>query len=90
MNSNHNHNLDYYLSLPYPIEIVPITQDEGGGFEAFIPQLGRMSLTGAGETPEDAIASLNKVKETVFSIWLNEGFPIPMPERKSPIPAIHR
>lgn len=73
-------NLEEYLSLPYRIEIVPIPQKLGGGYEAFIPQLGRATMTGCGETPEEALRSLNEVKETVFTIWLEQNIPIPQPE----------
>jgi predicted RNase H-like HicB family nuclease len=72
--------IDYYLSLPYRIEIVPIPQNLGGGYEAFIPQLGRSTVTGCGETPEEALHSLSEVKETVFTIWIEQNTPIPLPE----------
>lgn len=76
-------NLNYYLSLPYRIEIVPIPKNLGGGYEAFIPQLGRSTVTGCGETPEEALLSMNEVKETVFLIWIEQNTPIPLPESES-------
>ena len=63
----------YYCSLPYRIEIVPIPEDLGGGYEAYLPELGRNAMTGAGETPEEALQSLREVKVTVFTIALEEG-----------------
>jgi hypothetical protein len=48
----------YYLSLPYAIEIRPLSDMEGGGFHAIIPRLGRYSAVGDGETAEAAYADL--------------------------------
>ncbi|MEW6238479.1 MAG: toxin-antitoxin system HicB family antitoxin [Candidatus Omnitrophota bacterium] len=79
-----NRDLNYYMSLPYKIEIEPLREEDGGGFEAFIPQLGRMTMTAAGDTEEEAIQILREVKETLFSHWIEEGFPIPEPEEESP------
>jgi len=51
-------NLDYYMKLPYTIEVVPIPESQGGGCTARLPQIGRFAITGDGETPEEAINSL--------------------------------
>jgi predicted RNase H-like HicB family nuclease len=75
--------LNYYMSLKYKIEIEAIAPEDGGGWEAFIPQLGRLTMTGAGETPEEALQCLEEVKETIFTMCLEEGTPIPEPERSS-------
>ncbi len=72
-----NRDLNYYMLFPYKIEIEPFSEEDGGGFEALIPQLGRMTMTGAGETPQEALQCLEEVKETIFSMWLEEGFDIP-------------
>ena len=44
--------LNYYLNLPYKIEIVQIPPDEGGGFSARLPLFGQ-SIVGGGETREE-------------------------------------
>ena len=71
--------LDYYLSLNYPIEIKKIPDEEGGGYVATIPQLGRYAFVGDGDTVEEALANLQKVKKYLFEKYLNEGIPIPEP-----------
>ena len=49
--------LEYYLALPYAIEISPIPQDDGGGYCARLPQFGVAGIIGDGETIEEALAS---------------------------------
>ena len=66
-------NLEYYLSLPYSIELTP---DEEG-FVATIPDLpGCMS---SGLTPLEAIDGLNDAKELWIAGRLEKNQPIPEP-----------
>ncbi|HPC36669.1 MAG TPA: toxin-antitoxin system HicB family antitoxin [Candidatus Marinimicrobia bacterium] len=73
--------LDYYMSLNYPIEIIKIPEEEGGGYMATIPQLGRNVFVGDGETIEEAIKMLDFVKEEWFKTYLERGREIPLPEK---------
>ncbi len=77
---SNNDKLKYYMSLKYNIEISPIPIEDGGGFEAFIPQLGRLTMNGCGETPCEALQNLDEVKESLFSMWLKKGLDIPEPK----------
>lgn len=72
--------LDYYMTLPYTIEVVPIPESLGGGFTARLPEIGRLAITGDGETPEEAIKNLEEVKHERFSEYLKKGLKIPKPE----------
>ena len=72
--------LKYYMNLPYKIEIRAIPKAEGGGYVARLPELGRFTLAGDGDTPEEAIRSLNEIKEIMFNEWLEQGISIPEPE----------
>lgn len=74
-----NKNLDYYMTLPYTIEIIPIPEDQGGGFVARLPQLNRFAITGDGETPMEAIINLNKTKKCHFKKYLEKKILIPEP-----------
>ncbi len=58
--------LEYYMALPYVIEITPIRDTLGGGFSATIPQLGRLAMAGDGETVDEALADLENVKRERF------------------------
>ena len=73
--------LDYYLSLRYPVEIIPIPEDEGGGYMARIPQFGD-AIVGDGNTPEEALADLEEFKKERFFDFLKEGKLIPEPEKE--------
>ncbi len=56
------------MGLNYPIEILKIPADEGGGYYACIPQLGRDVFLGDGETVEEAMNNLQRVKKEWFEI----------------------
>ena len=71
--------LDYYMGLNYPIEIRKIKEEEGGGYMATIPSLGKYAFVGDGETGEEALKSLDEIKEYLFEKYLQEGIPIPEP-----------
>jgi len=68
--------LEYYLNLPYKIIIEPIKKEEGGGFSARLAQFG-MSVTGDGETAEEAIETLEEHKQIAFKRFLAEGKQFP-------------
>ena len=53
-------NLEYYLNLPYKIEVTPILDSLGGGFSASLPEVGRRAVVGDGETIDEAIKNLEK------------------------------
>jgi antitoxin HicB len=72
--------LNGYLSLPYKIEIVPIAEDEGGGYLARLPQFGVLGIVGDGETKEEALADLAESQKERFQKYLEEGLEIPEPE----------
>jgi len=71
--------LNYYLNLKYSIEINPIPEEEGGGYEACIPQLGRYAFVGDGDTIEEALKSLEEIKKDIFEDWYKRGKEIPEP-----------
>lgn len=73
-------NLEYFMALPYRIEIQPIPESIGGGYEASIPDLGKYSVCAHGETIEEAIRELQTVKEERLRSYLEEALTIPEPE----------
>ena len=72
--------LDYYLALPYRMEVLPIPEKEGGGFLARLPQFGKLGIIGDGESPEEAIRDLNVNKKLRLARYLAEGLEIPEPQ----------
>jgi antitoxin HicB len=70
-----NKNLEYYLSLPYTIELKP---DEDGYWFAKIPLL-KGCITN-GESRADALEMLDDAKKLWLETALTLGMPIPEPE----------
>jgi antitoxin HicB len=69
--------------LKYPVIISPLSEDDGGGFLATVPDLpGCMS---DGETPEEAIANV----QDAIAVWLEAaqdlGREIPAPSKVAEI-----
>lgn len=61
----------------YPIEIRPLTDEEGGGFLATFPDLpGCMA---DGETPEEAVADARGAFACWMEAHLADGRPVPTP-----------
>jgi len=75
-----NKDLEYYLKLPYKILVESIPEEDGGGLIARLPELGRYVIVGDGETAEEAIQNMSKIKEALLKEWLEEGVSIPEPE----------
>ena len=72
--------LTYYAKLRYKTVITPIPEDEGGGFEASIPQLGSYAFIGEGETSGEALKDLEKTKREYFKEFMKKGIEIPEPD----------
>jgi antitoxin HicB len=70
-----NKTLEYYLSLPYTIEIIPDVED--GGYVARIKELPGC-LTQA-DTWEELIRMIDEAKEGWLEVALEYGHPIPEP-----------
>lgn len=75
--------LNYYMKLPYMMEISVIPKEKGGGFEAAIPDLGRYAFVGQGEKIEEAIQDLEETKKENFKSLLHKNVDIPEPDRST-------
>ena len=67
-------NIDYYMSLPYTIELIP--EPEGGWFVGVKELPGCMTDV---NTPEEAVSEIRAVMHGWLEIALEEGHPIPEP-----------
>ncbi|MFM9859010.1 type II toxin-antitoxin system HicB family antitoxin [Pseudoxanthobacter sp. M-2] len=66
-------------SLVYPVTIEPLSEADGGGFVAFVPDLpGCMS---DGTTPEEALANVQDAIATWIEAARDVGHPVPSPTR---------
>lgn len=77
-----NSKIEDYKSMKYKIEITPIPEEEGGGYEAYIPDLGRYTVCATGDTVEEAINNLNEVKSNHLERWIKENKRIPVPKQE--------
>ena len=71
--------LDYYLSLPYRMEIIPDMEE--GGYTAKFPELPGC-LTCA-ETIEELVESANDAKKVWLTSALEDGIEIAEPQKNS-------
>jgi antitoxin HicB len=67
--------LDHYLALDYPIEL--IRDSEQGGYFARHPDL--LGCTAEGSTPEEAVRNLDESRELWLEARLDSGHPVPEP-----------
>jgi len=74
--------LNRYMRLSYDVVISKIPHNQGGGWHVCIPRLGRHASCADGETPEDALESLEEIKKMLLREYLEEGVKIPEPERE--------
>jgi len=72
--------LEYFMSLTYPIVVEELPDYEGGGYIAYIPVLGEHMFTACGDTIDEAISALEEVKRDHFRSLLDKGIPIPEPD----------
>lgn len=70
-------NLDYYMSLPYRIEI--IKEQEEDGYVLHCPELS--GCVTCGETIQEGLEMLEDAKKCWFTACLEDGVPIPEPAR---------
>jgi predicted RNase H-like HicB family nuclease len=65
--------------LAYPVTIEPLSEADGAGFVAFVPDLpGCMS---DGTTPEEALANVQDAIVTWIEAARDLGHPVPSPTR---------
>lgn len=73
--AQNNKTLDYYMSLPYRLEIVPDMEE--GGFTAYYPELPGCAT--CGETPEAVLANAADAKRAWLTAALQDGYKIAEP-----------
>ncbi len=61
----------------YPVEIRPLSADDGGGWLATFPDLP--GCMGDGDTPQDAVADGYEAAKAWLAVALECGDPIPKP-----------
>jgi len=72
--------LNYYLNLPWEIRLRKIPKEDGGGWMAYISELGKNRCLGDGRTPQDAVRNVRRIMKKVIAEYLEEGIEIKEPE----------
>ncbi|GBE29937.1 hicB family protein [bacterium BMS3Bbin04] len=67
--------IDYYRELDYPISL----KKGEHGWEAWHPDLGKYTMVGLGDSPDEAIEELNDLRIAVIERWLEDDQPVPEP-----------
>ncbi len=70
-------NLEYYMSLPYRVEVIP--DEKEGGFTLHCPELPGCAT--CAETMEEGVKMIEDAKKCWFTACLEDGFPIPEPTK---------
>jgi predicted RNase H-like HicB family nuclease len=70
--------VEHYLSLPYKLEVVPLGEEDGGGFYARYFDFGT-SAHGDGATPGEAAENARVGLRAVLEVMIEHGDPIPEP-----------
>jgi predicted RNase H-like HicB family nuclease len=81
MNSTTPKELSYYLALNYEMVIRKMTRSESGSDEPrYLVQIPLIDgVMAEGQTPQEALASLEDVKRLAFELMLKQGKEIPEP-----------
>jgi antitoxin HicB len=74
-------NLDYYLSLNYPFNTRPLSEDEGSGWMVEFSDFA--GIIGTGGTIDEAIKDAMEAKNGWIEILHSEGKEIPQPNSGS-------
>ena len=83
MNTNEKKYLNKLLRLQYSIHIDYPPQNLGGGVLASIPELGKDVFVSWGETEQDAIQNLNKLRKKLLTICAEDAIRLPLPNTAS-------
>ncbi len=66
-------------ALRYRIEIQELSEEEGGGWMAWIPQLGQGLFMVDAETADEAVSQLETLRRSLYDTVMESGRPIPIP-----------
>ncbi|MBI5475347.1 MAG: type II toxin-antitoxin system HicB family antitoxin [Ignavibacteriales bacterium] len=75
----HNgYSLTNLMKLPYKIELIRLSKNDGGGYFAAIPLL--KGCQSDGKTPDEAIEHLQQARRAWFESAIKHGDSIPIPQ----------
>jgi hypothetical protein len=72
--------MDEWRNLRYPIQMQELSEEEGGGYIAWIPALGKGLFMVDADTAAEAIEELEKHRRSLYEVVVGSGRPIPLPD----------
>lgn len=69
-----------WKELRYPIQLSALSKEEGGGWVAHIPLLGKGLFMADGDTPGEAVENLEALRLEMYETIVASGQPIPLPD----------
>jgi len=60
------------MNINFRISVRSIPESLGGGYQAFIKDLGSYAFVGDGETPEQALKHLRRVQKDLFEMYFEQ------------------
>ena len=75
--------VEEYLSLPYYIEVEFISPEDGGGVMMIMPELGRDTCFGDGDTFGEAYDNLKAVQKNLIEYALDNNVDVPLPYKRT-------
>lgn len=72
------YSLQTLMGIPYKVELMPLSSQDGGGYFASIPLL--KGCQSDGRSPDDAIRNLREAQRAWLASALKHGDPIPLPQ----------
>ena len=76
---------EYYLKLNYPVTLQALSVEDGGGYAATIPLLGRNTFMAVGETTAEALTALEELRQVLIPYLVKQGTKLPEPETEEVI-----
>ncbi len=67
------------LVLTYPVRLMRLPAELGGGFLAYHPDFGPSACSAGGETIMETLELLEEVREELIEHYVEQGLPIPEP-----------
>jgi hypothetical protein len=67
-------------ALRYPVQLQELSEEEGGGWIAWIPLLGKGMFMMDADTAAEAIEQLEEHRKSCYDVVIKSGVPIPLPD----------